>query len=301
MGELVLAYNVQLNNKTSKPRAFYTLYIRLNDRGTGHSVFKLSTKSMIVTSRCKPIHMPDNVIEVVNQMGEDDESPDGMVFRNIDKKSTVEDMNRDVDSQDNSSCGSDKSWEMTKDGGQEDQKTIVYNDAVDDDEVGNLNKDLIQLRNGFGDNVNQLNNKQEYIEQVGVINEQDEQDNHFGNGNNNPQAQNKHFGAANEHNQNNANDSNNDNNNDKNLNQGGNNDNIAEVSEDGTLYNDQEFQNSDQEDNQQSDYDSAGDQGNDPNIGGLYNDDINGSDDNHDQNKIDLDENEEDNTGRNHT
>ena len=68
MGELVLAYDVQLDNKTSKPRAFYPLYIGPNDRGTGHSVFKLSTKTMIVTPRCKPIPMPDNVITVVNKI-----------------------------------------------------------------------------------------------------------------------------------------------------------------------------------------------------------------------------------------
>ena len=66
MGELVLAYDVLSNNKMSKPRAFYAMYIGPNDEGTGHSVFKLSTKKMIITSRCKPIPMPDDVIEVVN-------------------------------------------------------------------------------------------------------------------------------------------------------------------------------------------------------------------------------------------
>ena len=53
--------------------------------------------------------MSDNVIEVVNQMGEDDGSPDGIVFRNMHKESTVDNMYIDVDSQDNSSCVSDKS------------------------------------------------------------------------------------------------------------------------------------------------------------------------------------------------
>ena len=76
-------------------------------------------------------------------MGEDDRSPEGIVFRNIHKESTVKDLYRDVDSQDNSSCASDKSYEMPKDEGQEDQRSIVYDDAVDDDKVDNLNKDLI--------------------------------------------------------------------------------------------------------------------------------------------------------------
>ena len=51
---------------------------------------------------------------------------------------------------------------MPNNGGQEDQKTIVYNDGVDDDEIDRLDKDLIQLCNEFGDNVNKFNNKQEY-------------------------------------------------------------------------------------------------------------------------------------------
>ena len=44
MRELVLAYNVKASNTTSSPRVFHTLYIGPNDDGTGHSVFKLSTK-----------------------------------------------------------------------------------------------------------------------------------------------------------------------------------------------------------------------------------------------------------------
>ena len=82
---------------------------------------------MIVTPRCRPVPMPDDVIEVVTQMGEDDGSPDRKVFSNIHKDAT----------QDDNSCTSDNSWEMRKDGGQEDQMIIVYDDAVDDGEVDN--------------------------------------------------------------------------------------------------------------------------------------------------------------------
>ena len=133
MGELVLVYDILLNNKTSKSRSFYVLYIGPNDGGTGHSVFKLSMKKMIITPSYKPILMPDDVIEVVNQMGEDDKLPDGIVFCNILKELTIDDICWDVNSQDNSSCASNKSWNMEKDSGQEDQKNVVYNDAVDDD------------------------------------------------------------------------------------------------------------------------------------------------------------------------
>ena len=109
MGEFVLTYDVQSNNKASKLRAFYALYIRPNDGDTGYSVFKLSTQSMIVTPRCKPISIPDNVIEAVNQIGENNGSPDGIVFHNIHEESTVEDMYGIIDSQDDSSCVSDNS------------------------------------------------------------------------------------------------------------------------------------------------------------------------------------------------
>ena len=69
---------------------------------------------MIITSRSKPVSMPDNVIKVVNQIGEDDEMPDGIVFCNILKESTLDDMYGDVDSQDDSSCASNKSWDNSK-------------------------------------------------------------------------------------------------------------------------------------------------------------------------------------------
>ena len=80
MAELVLAYDVKLNNKISKPRAFYVLYIVPNDCGTGHSVFKLLTKAVIVTPRCKPIPMADDVIAEMNKMGEVDGSLEGIFF-----------------------------------------------------------------------------------------------------------------------------------------------------------------------------------------------------------------------------
>ena len=92
LGELVFAYDVQANNKTPKPRAFYALYVGSNDRGINHSVFKLSTKKMIIAPRCKPILMSDNIIKVVNQTRKDEGMPNGIVFHNILKESTLDDM-----------------------------------------------------------------------------------------------------------------------------------------------------------------------------------------------------------------
>ena len=68
--ELIMAYNVKARNKTTHPREFFALYIGPNDSGTGHIVFKLSTKRLVTTLRCKPWPMADNIFAVVNEMGD---------------------------------------------------------------------------------------------------------------------------------------------------------------------------------------------------------------------------------------
>ena len=173
-----MAYIVQANDKMSQSRAFYVLYIGPNNGGTGHSVFKSSTKQMIITPRCKTVPIPDNVIEVVKMMGEDEGMPDRIYSSNIHKESTLDALYGDIDSQNDSSCVSDKSWDMSKDGSQIDQKTIVYNDVVDDDKINDQNKkDVIHLQNVLANNNN--------VEHGGVINQQNKQENHFGVANNN--------------------------------------------------------------------------------------------------------------------
>ena len=52
---------------------------------------------------------------------------------NIHKESTLDDLYEDVKSQDDSSCASDESWDMPKNGDEIDHKNIIYDDAVDDD------------------------------------------------------------------------------------------------------------------------------------------------------------------------
>ena len=75
--------------------------------------------------------MPDDVIEVINRMGEDDGSPEGIVFCNIHKVLTVEDLFPDVDSQDSSNNAFDTSWDKKKHSGQDDDKNIVYDNDVE--------------------------------------------------------------------------------------------------------------------------------------------------------------------------
>ena len=122
--------------------------------------------------------MPDNVISIVNQMGVDDGPPEGIVFCNIHKELSMEDLYDDINSQDDSSCASDKSWNSKKDGGQDDNKNIVYDDDMEQDKTNDLNKDLLHLHNGLGDNIKDTNNKCQYIEEEGILNEDQEQGNH---------------------------------------------------------------------------------------------------------------------------
>ena len=184
--------------------------------------------------------------------------PDRIHFRNILKESTIDDMYGDVDSQDGSSCSSNKSWDMSKDGGQIDQKNIAYNDAVDDDKIDDLNKeDVLHFCDGLADNNNDNDDDNNYIKHGRVINQQE---NHFGGTNNNPQEQNKHFGGVNELDQNNidkgeeqgkgANEG---------QNQGEDNNNHVQISEDKESYVDPDNNDNDLNDNQQHGYDSTSD------------------------------------------
>ena len=100
----------------------------------------------------------------------------GQFFCNILKESNLDGMYGDINSQDDSSCSFNKCWDMLKDGSQEDQKNIIYNDAIDDNEIDNLNKkDLLHLRHGLADNNNNNDdNNNNYFEHGGIINQQDE-------------------------------------------------------------------------------------------------------------------------------
>ena len=61
IGELMMAYDIKTSNKTLYPGTLCVLYIRPNDGGTGHSVFKFSTKQLLPTSKCNPVPMPEDV------------------------------------------------------------------------------------------------------------------------------------------------------------------------------------------------------------------------------------------------
>ena len=65
IGKLVIAYDVTARNKTTYLRAFFALYIGPNDSGTGHTVFKLTTKRLVTTLKCKPKPMAEGVPKII--------------------------------------------------------------------------------------------------------------------------------------------------------------------------------------------------------------------------------------------
>ena len=86
--------------------------------------------------------------------------------------------------------------DIPKNGGEIDHTNIVYNDAIDNDEINDLqDEDTPHLNDGLADNNNNNNN----IKHVGVISQQDKQQNHVGAPNNNLQPQNDHFGGMDGH------------------------------------------------------------------------------------------------------
>ena len=103
--------------------------------------------------------MPDNMVEVVNKIGKGEGMLDRIHFSNIYKEQTLDDLYKDVDSQNDSSCASNKIWDILKDGSQTDQTTIVYNDTVDNDKIDDLNKkDAFYLHDSLANNNDNNNN-----------------------------------------------------------------------------------------------------------------------------------------------
>ena len=89
IGELVMAYNVTSSNKTTDPRAFFALYIGPNDSGTGHTIFKLATKRLVMISKCKPKPVTKDLVKVDKNIGKQEGIPEGIQFHNIHHRSTL--------------------------------------------------------------------------------------------------------------------------------------------------------------------------------------------------------------------
>ena len=115
--------------------------------------------------------MPDDVIQVVKDLGEQDDMATGIEFRNMHKESTLSDLFADKDLNNDNSNASDQDWGDNKNP-VDDLQMIMLDDDVDDTKVQDLNianEDILHLYNGSDLSYN-----------VGIQHDNEDQHNHFG-------------------------------------------------------------------------------------------------------------------------
>ena len=71
-GELVIAYDNKIGNKTLSPKIFYALYSKPNDIGNGHLIYRLSTDQILVTEEYQSVHVPEDLIEAISKTNSSD-------------------------------------------------------------------------------------------------------------------------------------------------------------------------------------------------------------------------------------
>ena len=161
ISELAMTYNLTASNKTTYSRAFFALYMGPNDSGSGHIVFKLSTKQLVTTPKCKLKPMAEDIAVVVNEIGEREGIPDGIQFHNIHYESTLSDLyTNEVGHRDDNSCASDGNWKDKKK--PERDMNLVADMDIDDDELEEIddlgNEDELHLNDRLADNKGITNN-----------------------------------------------------------------------------------------------------------------------------------------------
>ena len=93
-GELVVAYDNKVENRTLRPRVFYALYVRPNDDGNGHLIYRLSMDQILVTKEYQSVPVPEDLIEAINETGS---SNNKVQVNHIDSYHSIEDQNEAVD------------------------------------------------------------------------------------------------------------------------------------------------------------------------------------------------------------
>jgi hypothetical protein len=99
------------SNDTGEERSIDSLYIGRADNGSGHTVFKLSTKQPVSVNRVTVIPTNDATIKVVNDIGEQESQPEGIEFSDINGRITLQDF-ADGFGDDDDSNASDDDFEI---------------------------------------------------------------------------------------------------------------------------------------------------------------------------------------------
>ena len=79
-------------NDKKQERLIDALYLGRADNGSGHSVFKLDTKSVVSVNKVVIIPTPQAVIDRINQIRVSEKQPEGIHFLDKDGKVTIHDV-----------------------------------------------------------------------------------------------------------------------------------------------------------------------------------------------------------------
>jgi hypothetical protein len=138
------------NNDTGKERLIDVLYIGRADNGSGHVVFKLSTKQRVSVNRVTAITPTADHIKLVEDIAETENQPEGLEFANINGKVTFDDFIEEINDgdDDNSNASGDDfvhDEEYQKEFNEETRLKKNEGLAVDEDQTDALGNDLQQL------------------------------------------------------------------------------------------------------------------------------------------------------------
>ena len=64
-GELIIAYDSKVRYKTLHPRAFYALYVKPNEEGSEHLIYRLSMDQMVSTKEYQTVPLPEDMVNTL--------------------------------------------------------------------------------------------------------------------------------------------------------------------------------------------------------------------------------------------
>lgn len=88
------------------------LYLEQADNGSGHSVFKLDSKAIVLVNRAVLIQIPQTVFDQINEIWvSENQLEDRIQFTNRDDRVTITGLNLNLDDNNNGSSVSDESFD----------------------------------------------------------------------------------------------------------------------------------------------------------------------------------------------
>jgi hypothetical protein len=138
-------------NDTGKERSIDSLYLGRADNGSGHEVYKLSTKQLVSVNRITSIPTTDDMINTVNNIAEQEAQPEGIEFSDMHGKITLQDFADNAN--DDDSNASDEDFKLD-----EEYQDEIDNDNALDKEEGSVGNDDPDLQEDYFQNPIQQHN-----------------------------------------------------------------------------------------------------------------------------------------------